>query len=502
MFKITESKALRLLEILPGLAIWTALVLPIFLSFIAPVAVGVFILIFDLYWIYKALVMSFHLVSGYRALSRNIKVDWMSKLKAVTPTEVIPNYKDIYHAIILVTYQEDIAILRESIKSVVDAEYDKDRIIFVLATEERDKERARKYGAELKKEFGSQMAHFLVTEHPDGIAGERKAKGANATWAASRLSEYVAKEKINPGNIIVSIADSDSIFHPRYFAALAYAYIINPNRLHRSYQPIPIFANNIWDAPAIARILAFGSTFWQMIESTRPWRLINFSTHAMSLATLQAIDYWDVKVVNEDSRQFWRAYFKFAGDHQVVPIYLPVYMDAVMSENLKETLKAQYQQRLRWAYGVEHFPYVFTECLKRKDIPFLDRLIKVHRLFEANFTWATASIFIPIVGWLPIILNHEFSNTVLAHNIPFYASRLLTVSWIGLILSALLSLRLMPPRPPKYRHRKMISIVLQWLLVPFTAIIYGSIPSIDAQTRLMLGRYMGYKTTKKVRAQD
>jgi hypothetical protein len=325
-----------------------------------------------------------------------------------------------------------------------------------------------------------------------------KAKGANATWAAKKLSQLIKAEKIDPEMVIVSTADADSRFHPRYFAALTYSYITNPNRLRRSFQPLPIFANNIWEASPFSRILSFGSTFWQMIESTRPWRLINFSTHSMSLAMLQAIDYWNVNVVNEDSGQFWRAYFAFAGDHEVVPIFLPVYMDAVMSDNFWSTIKSQYQQRNRWAYGIEHFPTVFLMALKRKDISLSDRVVKVYRLFEANFSWATASIFLAIVGWLPIILNKNFSTTVFAYNIPNYAGKLGMLTWFGLVLTAGLSLRLMPPKPAKYGRRKYVVVVLQWIFIPITAILFGSLPAIDAQTKLMLGKYMGFKTTKKV----
>ncbi len=488
----------RILEIIPGLTIWIALIAPFILSFYIPAIIGSFIILFDLYWLYKALITSYHLVVGYNLLQKGIKTNWRSRLEKTEAGPLVLDHNKIYNAIILATYQEELDILEPSVESVANADYDHKRLIFVLATEERDLARARSNAKVLREKYANKFAYFLVAEHPDGIAGEMKAKGANVTWAAKKLAELVKKEGIDPENVIVSTADADSRFHPRYFAALAYSYIINPNRLRRSFQPLPLFSNNIWAASPMARIMAFGSTFWQMIESTRPWRLVNFSTHSMSLATLEAIDYWDVMVVNEDSRQFWRAYFAFEGDHQVVPIFLPVYMDAVMSDGFYATMKSQYEQRNRWAYGVEHFPYVVLESIKQKNIPILDRIVKVYRLFEANFSWATASIFLAVVGWLPIILNHNFSQTVFANNIPFYAGRLGVITWIGLVLSAILSLKLMPPRPAKYGKHQSLILVFQWMLIPVSAILFGSIPAIHAQTRLMLGKYMGFKVTKKV----
>jgi hypothetical protein len=41
--------------------------------------------------------------------------------------------------------------------------------------------------------------------------------------------------------------------------------------------------------------------------------------------------------------------------------------------------------------------------------------------------------------------------------------------------------------------------MLQWIMVPLTMIIFSAIPGLDAQTRLMFGRYMGFWVTPKAR---
>jgi len=494
MKKLTAK---RILEIIPGLTMWIALIAPFVLSFTYPTAVGIFIILFDLYWIYKALITGYHLVVGFLHMRKYMRMPWKKKLEAVQPSAIIADPAFVYNAVILATYKEEMDILRPSVESIVKSDFAHERIIFVLATEERDKQRAHTNAAILKKEFGSAFYDFIVTEHPDGIKGEMKAKGANVTWAAKKLSDYVNQKGIDPEMVIVSTADADSRFHPHYFSALTYEFVTNPNRQRRSFQPIPVFANNIWEAPAIARLLAYGSTFWQLVESTRPWRLMNFSTHAMSLALLQAIDYWDVTVVNEDSCQFWRAYYTYQGDHEVVPIFFPVYMDAVLADTFWLTMQNQYRQRLRWAYGVEHFPHVVLDAWKHTEISLIDRIVKVWRLYEANFSWATASIFIAFVGWFPILVNRTFAHTVLAYNIPLYTTRLMAITWVGLIISAYITIQLLPPRPSHFRRRHELMMALQWFLVPIGAIFFGSIPSIHAQTRLMFGKYMGFWTTQK-----
>lgn len=479
----------RLLEVIPGAAVWLALIVPVILSTVTPAVVAVFILLFDLYWLYKALIMGVHLLLGYRKMTDDLKVDWRSRCGEAADR--------IYHAVILTTYLEPAEVIARSLESIALADYPRNRLVVVLATEGREGKPAKQKASYLRKRFRSRFADFLVTTHPDGTPGERKAKGANATWACRKLSQWARSHHLRPEHLLVTTADADTRFHRSYFAALSYHYITADEPTKRSYQPIPIYANNIWQAPALSRILAFGSSFWQLIESTRPWRLINFSTHAMSLKTLQDINYWDVTVINEDSRQFWRSYFAFKGNHRVVPVFIPVYMDAVLTDTYLGTLKHQYQQRLRWAYGAEHFSYVVESSIRHREIPLLDRLTKVYRLFEANFSWATASIFLAFVGWIPLILNREFSETVLGHNVPIFASRILSLTWVGLAISAIIALRLLPPKPPGVKRTQLWVMVLQWLLAPVSAMIFGSIPAIDAQTRLMLGRPFGFWTTAK-----
>jgi len=486
----------RFLEIVPGSITWLALLLPIVFSFFWPAAVATFVLIFDLYWLYKSIIMGYHLIAGYHLLKRDIKVDWIHKCQDVPKDEINLDWKKIFQVIIFTTYKEEIDTLIPSFQSIVDSDFPNERIILVLATEQRDFERARKNADILRRKFGDKFYKFIVTEHVD-VLGEVKAKGANARFAAKHLQKFIDEEKIPYENVIVTTCDADTRMHPKYFSCLTYKYITNPNRNRRSFQPIPLFSNNIWHAPAVSRIIAFGNSFWQLIEATRPWRLINFSTHAMSLKMLVEMDFWDTGVVNEDSRQFWRAYFKFDGDHEVVPIFVPVFMDAVLAESYWQTLKNQYLQKKRWYYGVEHFPYVVISSIQNRQIPFWDKIVKNYRLFEANYSLATSSIYVAFIAWLPVLFGPGFGNTVLAQNLPAVIRVLLGLTWIGLITSMIISTLLLPPRPAGYRRHKYLEMFTQWILIPISAIIFSSIPAIESQTRLMLGKYLTFRVTEK-----
>lgn len=486
----------RLLEIIPGAVTWTGLLLPIVASFFWPAGVATFVLIFDLYWLYKSILMGYHLILGYKNFRHALRVDWLEKCKNVKVDELTPKWSEIYQTVIFATYKEEADTLIPSFQAVLDTDYPKDKVIVVLATEKRDVERARENARILQEKFGDKFFAFIVSEHPD-IPGEVKAKGANVKWAAKVLQKWVDEKKIPYENVVVTTCDADTRVHSKYFAALTYKFITNPNRIRRSFQPIPLYSNNIWQAPAVSRVIAFGNSFWQLIEATRPWRLINFSTHAMSLKTLVEMDFWDTSVVNEDSRQYWRAYFTFDGDHQVEPIFIPVYMDAVLAGNYTQSLKDQYLQKRRWYYGSEHFPYIVINSIKNKKIALADKLVKNYRFFEAGYSLATASLYIAFIAWLPIFIGPGFKDTVFAHNLPIIVRLLLGLTWFGLIASMIISTLLLPPRPKNYGKRKVVKMLAQWILVPVSAILFSSIPAIDAQTRLMLGKYMTFRVTIK-----
>lgn len=66
-------------------------------------------------------------------------------------------------------------------------------------------------------------------------------------------------------------------------------------------------------------------------------------------------------------------------------------------------------------------------------------------------------------------------------------------------LSAVISVSILPVRPKHIPNRQYIWMILQWILLPATIIIFGSFPGLEAQTRLMFGRYMSFWVTPKYR---
>ena len=68
---------------------------------------------------------------------------------------------------------------------------------------------------------------------------------------------------------------------------------------------------------------------------------------------------------------------------------------------------------------------------------------------------------------------------------------------VGIVLSFYLSLRSLPPKPLRYKRHRNIWMILQWVYLPLTSIVYSAAAAIYAQIRLASGRYLGFVVTEK-----
>lgn len=487
----------RALEIMPGFLAWSTIIGLTLASFLVPFWVAFFIILFDVYWFVKILYLSFHLRSGYKKMRENLKIDWWHKLKEKS------EWEDYYHLIILPMYKEPLEVVEPTFKALLDSRYDKQKMIVVLALEERGGDDPKNTADVLKKKFGAEFFKFLVTIHSKDVPGELAGKGSNETWAIKRVKEEV----IDPLNIvhdkiIVSVFDVDTNVWDQYFSLLTLRYISHPNPSRASFQPIPLFTNNIWEAPALARVVSFSSSFWITMQQERPERQVTFSSHSMCFKTLVEVGFWQTNIVSEDSRIFWQCYNFFDGDYETISLFAPVYMDAAVGKTFWSSMKALYKQQRRWAWGTENLVYVLFAFLKNRKLSFGKKLRHGFNLVEGYYSWSTNALIIFLMGWLPVMLGgKEFNVTVLSYNLPRITRVIMTLAMVGLVSSAVISMNLLPPRPPRYGKRKYVWMVLQWVLVPFTTIVFGSIPALEAQTRLMFGKYMGFWATPKSREQ-
>jgi hypothetical protein len=506
--EITDKKdrfIYRFFEILPGLLSWVTIIAIVILSFKAPFFMALFIIVFDIYWLTKTVYLSVHMRSAFNKLQANSKIDWLARLMQLPVPEYtiskVKSWEEIYHLIILPTYKEGEEIIKPCLDSLLRSEYPKEKMIVVLAQEERAGDITEEIRKIAEREYGDKFFKLIFVKHPYGIPGELAGKGSNATFAIRQVKEaMIDKLNLDYEKIIVSNFDIDTVVLPHYFSMLTYTYLTTPNPTHASYQPIPIYVNNIWDAPSFARVFAFSTTFWQMIQQSRPEQLVNFSSQSIGFKTLVDVDFWQVNMVSEDSRIFWQCLLRYNGDWKAIPLYYPIYMDANVASTFWQTIKNQYKQILRWHYGVENNPYFMFGFLKNKQMPVRKKWYFNLTLTEKTHSAATSALIIFLLGWLPIVAGGSvFNLSILSFNLPFITRMVMDLAMFGMISSAIISIILLPPKPLKFGKLKWFWMVLQWILFPVNFIIFGAIPALHAQTRLMLGQYMGFWVTPKIR---
>jgi len=482
------------LEIIPGFLSWGIIITFIILAIFNPVSCAIIIIVFDFYWIIRTVYLTTLLVMAHNKLYRQKDINWLIKCRRVGVQAGLDRLK---HLIIFPVYKEGLDILRPSLKSIQECNYPKEKVIVVVAFEERNPQ-ARENALKLESEFKNKFFRYISTFHPDGVPGESRTKGANATWGAKKAKELLQSEGIKDEDVVVSCFDADTCVDKEYFGCLSYHFLTVPNPHQASYQPIPVYNNNIWQAPSFARLVEISSSFCQMIESMRLEKFVTFSSHSMSFKTLVDIDYWPVDMVSDDSVIYWKAFLFFKGAYRVLPLYITVSMDVAYSSNFFKTIRLQYKQKRRWAWGVENFPFLINGFLNEKQIPLAKKIRRSFHLLESHVTWAVWAVILVFIGPLPLILGGAFFNQMaIGYNLPKITGLLFNFTLLASLAWIILSRIILPPRPKSVSWLKNVIMILEWVMVPFIIIIVGSLPALDAQTHLLLGRYMEFNPTQK-----
>ncbi|MDP1833991.1 MAG: glycosyltransferase family 2 protein [Candidatus Moranbacteria bacterium] len=547
-----ERKKQRFFEVIPGAMTWSTFALMIGVSWFFPVAAAIAIIVFDVYFILKIIFITYYSLKGHFKMLEGKKTDWWERCQNIVHPEeyasdlalriqamrtslkempffdirkrwtvrsrikkekillkevekLVPiaseiwDWRSIVHVVFLPTANEPAEIIEPAIQSLADANFPKSQMIIVLGTEERESPETRLPKVEyLTKKFQGVFRDFLVTTH-EVAAGEMRCKASNAAYASKKLMAYLDERQIDYKKVIFSNFDCDSVAHPEYFAALTYAYITTPKRLQRAYQPIPVYHNTLWDTNAIVRMIVTGSSFWHLYQSTRR-EMVTFSSHSEPFDTLVKVGFWPVNMISEDSIIYWKCLSYFDGDYEVYPIHLPISLDAVLAETYWKTIKNQYKQNRRWAYGIENFPITMRAIWPNKKIALKTKLRISFEMLEGHYTWATTAFVLAFLGWLPLALGGEiFRTSVLAHNLPLITQYLMQISLMGMFVSIPLSMLSLPPKPEKYHWTRYFNMLFQYVLFPIVA-LFSAFPAIDSQTRIMTKNYFGdFWVTEKIR---
>ena len=526
----------RLLEIVPGGLSWLILIGMIVLSFTKPLLAAVIIIAFILYWLLRMIYMNILLIFSYTRFKIEKNTNWMERVEKIDGLDFIhkktgiqkkrsgwrsriseiihrrqlenlvksgsrpPKSEDISHVVIIPVVKEPQEIVEPGLLAIKNGSYPPERILLVIALEERACETVRQDMFKLAEKYKTAFLDLLVVPHPSDLPGEARVKGANTTFAARKVEKYLQEKKIPYENVIASCFDADTVPVADYFSCLTYHFMITPNRTQSSFQPIPVYFNNIWNVPGFARIIDIGTSFFQLVEATNPKKLITFSSHSTSFKSLADMDYWPTDLVSDDSAIFWKALLHYEGDYQTIPIPVAVSMDIVVGKSVKDTIINIYKQKRRWAWGVENFPIVMRGFLRTKKLSFYRKISYTFKFIDKFTSWATWSFLLTFISWLPTLFaSKEFATTTIYYTAPRIRATIFALASFCLMVCILTSMLLLPPEKSKYPLLKKFMHAGEWLFIPVVVLVLSALPALDAQTRLMFGKYMEFWVTDKYR---
>jgi hypothetical protein len=539
----------RALEMVPGVISWAVLIGPIWLSFSYPWLVAYFVLSFDFYWLCRALWFGGAVIVAFRRIREVAVVDWPARLRGVADTaayrrelearldevrgggahatvgvvagppplrserrrlrrelraldaidalpEAPPAADDYIHLALIPTYTEPLEKLRDTVRALAEAAWPSERKICAIITRETDGQGIANVAA-LRDEFGPAFAefiHILDPLEPGIVVG----KSSAMAWGGRYLYRLLVRERgLDPHRILVTDLDADYRIHPHYFAYLTWVHLADPNRETQLYQPIPYFHNNIWEVPFLQRLFAAVLTQLQMWRSVLPEKLQSFGSYSTTLHLVHDVGYWATDAIPEDSRFYWKSYFRYGDRFRAVPLFMPIYGDAVRARGYWRSMAQQYLQARRWAWGVTDIPYVIQNAIRHREIPLSSRIWRVANLFGEHINWAIAPFVVMFGATLPLLINPTFGETTLGQNLPLFASVMLSMALVGLLVLVVVEEQIVPPRPARWGPAMRVLSHLQWIGLPFVGIFFSNVPALDAQTRLLTGRYLEYRVTEK-----
>ena len=423
--------------------------------------------------------------------------NWLDNLKKDFPTE----WEEYYHLVLMPTYKEPLEVLTPAYDAVVNSAYPHKKLILAVGFEERDSPEKIEAVKKYLQKYEDKVGAILTTIHPFGLPGEVPGQGSNKNWVINKIVPELKKMKIPVEKVFVTTLDADFVVHEQFLAGALHKYLSTPTQIRdkRSYTGAFLYYNNYWQTPTPMRLIATGTAFWQMAEMVGSDKYINYSSLSINLKALLDIGLWIPNKVNDDSGFFWKAYFYFKGDYKVIPHFLPISADAVLDTSLIKTFQNQYLQLKRWAYGVEHMPYIIKEYFKRTDIDFWDKTDKLFFVIWGNLKWGTLALFITFGGILIPYINPTYKASVMSINLPIVSSWILTAAFLGLFVTVFVHEKTVPKRPKNWNFLQRMWSYIQWILIPVVLVTISTIPAIDAQTSLMLGRYLEFRVTNKAR---
>lgn len=551
-----KSFLTRIFEMIPGLFAWFAITLPVWGAFLFPSILINFIILVNVFALYKSISAVAYFIIGYIKIRNDENENWMANLEQLNnisssidtikeeitilktnelkintlpsfynkipkflrsiliklqkkklinflkkrkkelikiDTDIL-NWQELKHIIIIPFWQEPESVLIRSIECLANQTLPSKQIVVVLGAEERHKP-ALEMANKLREKYKDKFFDIWVNNHvlvEDEVVGKAANMASAGKYALSKIKEL----GWNKDYVTITSCDSDTQFDPQYFAYFSHLFCTNEKRYTRFFAAPMAYYANIWKVPFYIRIANTVFTINNIGTTIRTDKFIQVSSYSFSWRLLEDIDFWSVEIIPEDFHMFFKALFLHGNNVMTVPIYLKNLSDAAESVGHPSSIKNQYEQVKRWAWGNSDHGWMIKSWL-RSSTKSLYTLYRVaHTIFD-HLTWSVTSFLLVFGTNIPLIINRDLAGTVFGSNSPRITSTLMTIATILFFSVLILDSKLKPERKIKPTLPKRFLELLQWITLPLITFIFGAIPGLDAQTRLLFGKYLEYRLTEK-----
>jgi hypothetical protein len=491
----------RVLDGIPGCLAWLALLLSIVCAVVFPRALLVVAVLVAFYAAFRFLLAGIANYMGLRKIRAWEKIDWRARYDETADADAL-DWDDVLHVVIIPNYKEPVPVLSATLDNLA-AQYEaRERLIIVLAMEAAEPHASEKAEG-LRARYAHCFAGFYYTVHPRGLPGEMQCKSANQAWAARWIKRKLVDERgFNIDHILVTTMDADTLWHPQHFYALTYLYAVNPQRDLRFWQAPIRYHGNIWQINPLLRIVNAYATALELAYLAAPWWIpMPMSSYALSLRLLDSSGYWDPDVISDEWHMFIKAFFARGGEVQLERVFLPFLAQAVTGENLFEALRNRYLQTLRHAWGSKEVGYTIAKMIEHPEIEFWPAFQLLFRVTHDILLAGPGWVIMTLGTQLPLLLNPWLLQLMLAEGIrnPIFLLVQIAfgmVSVLGIVFWYQ-DVIVRPPRPNRPTLGERLMTFISFPLLPILTLILVALPTLQAQTRLLMGVPLQFRVSPK-----
>ena len=506
----------RILDGIPGFIAWLVLLLSIASAVAFPLTLMLTAAFVALYSALRFLFAGMANGIGLRKIKHWEMIDWHQKYLDENHLAGV-DWRDVHHLVIIPNYNESTEILTRTLEQLSIQRDAATQMSIILAMEESEPNSARK-GQLLQRRFAKHFANVYYTVHPRGLIGEMQCKSANLAWAVNWYFEQVVRRHdLDIDNVVVTTMDADTLWHDNHFAALTYHFAISKDR-YRTFWQAPIrYHGNIWQVNPLMRIINTYATAFEMAYLAAPWWMaMPMSSYSLSLTLLEQSGNWDTDVIADEWHMLIKAYFATDGKVSLQHIFLPFLADSTTGANIFQSIKNRYTQTLRHAWGSKEVGYMLAKLIENPHVVSFNSLKLLLRIAHDILLAGAGWVILTVGSQLPVMFHPEIApikvDSLVAHSDKLGyivdgmssshpAWSLLAISGLTMIVLVIVfQIQDYSIRPPRQTPYTIGESLQELLSIPFMVVLtlfVVALPTLVAQTRLLLGIPLQFIVTDK-----